>query len=149
MRNYDLEWARTHKGLSQKEASDLLGVTTRTFSRWETGAVEMPRRKWQRFLEITQIEQNELPKRLKYDSEGYPVGFDQTPYHTDDTERDYILECRALFAIEGEEYAERARERARLRELKYYAEDSEQFKEAMALYDKNIYAYDLAGVPLD
>lgn len=66
-KNFDLIWAREHTGLTQAQAAKLLTeaglpTTPLTICRWETGATEIPRRKWFKVLEVFKLTQADIPK---------------------------------------------------------------------------------------
>ncbi len=63
MKNDDLIWVRENAGLSQKQASDLLGVSRRTFIRWETGDTQIPNVKWNAFLIAVNTPESAIPKK--------------------------------------------------------------------------------------
>lgn len=109
---FDLKWAREWAGLTQAQAAEKMGVHRDSFSRWETGATEIPTRKLQLFLRLVDINPQDIPKRpepRRYDSDGYPVGFDREAYELDADAEDAALEI-----IEGDEFDSRQRERYRL-----------------------------------
>jgi hypothetical protein len=101
-----------------------------TFSRWETGAIEIPTRKLQMFLRLVEVDPRDIPKRpepLQYDSKGYPVGFDSKRY---EESRDWDDEEKALRKIEGDKFESREAERARLRDLSDYEDEEENYGSA-------------------
>ena len=61
VKNYDLNWARTHAGLTQAEAAEKMGVDRKTFNRWETGVVNIPRVRWHKFLKILELAVSDIP----------------------------------------------------------------------------------------
>lgn len=63
MKNDDLVWVRENAGLSQKQASELLGVSRRTFIRWETGDTPIPNVKWNAFLIAVNTPESAIPKK--------------------------------------------------------------------------------------
>lgn len=62
VKNFDLVWAREHAGLTQAKAAKLIGVSTRTFIRWETGATRIPERQFNAFLRAADIQREEIPR---------------------------------------------------------------------------------------
>jgi transcriptional regulator with XRE-family HTH domain len=143
VKNYDLVWARERAGWTQDQAARKMDVRRRTFSRWETGAISMPNRKWQAFLRLAQIKEREIPQQRKYDERGFPIGFNKESYDVDDC-TDFMREEAGLREIEGEEHAWRARERYRLLITHYYKgrrDSDEKIRRDMAEYDDMAYAY--------
>lgn len=63
MKNEDLVWVRENAGFSQKQAADLLGVSRRTFIRWEAGDTPIPKVKWNAFLIKVNTTENAIPKK--------------------------------------------------------------------------------------
>ncbi len=63
MKNDDLIWVRENAGLSQKQASELLGVSRRSFIRWETGDTPIPKVKWNAFLIKVNTSEEAIPKK--------------------------------------------------------------------------------------
>lgn len=131
MKNYDLIWAREWAGLTQAQAADQMGVHRVTFTNWETGRCPMPERKWKKFLKHVAVNPQDIPKRLKYDAEGFPEGFNYEDY-----EDNWEAEQAALRKIEGDEYPARDRERERL-QLIYKSEiPNDEVVRHMAEYDE-------------
>lgn len=63
MKNDDLIWVRENAGLSQKQASELLGVSRRSFIRWEAGDTPIPKVKWNAFLIKVNTSEEAIPKK--------------------------------------------------------------------------------------
>jgi transcriptional regulator with XRE-family HTH domain len=143
VRNHDLVWARESAGWTQEQAAKKMDVRRRTFSRWETGAVSMPNRKWQAFLKLAQVKEYEIPEQRKYDERGFPVGFNIDAYMVEG-DFDFVREEAALKALEGAEHKWRARERYRLLVMhlaKGAPDASDQVRRYMAEYDDMADAY--------
>jgi hypothetical protein len=75
-KNHALIFAREHAGLTQAEAAELVTVSARTFSRWETTAVQMPNRKWNKFLRAVNLTAADIPKPPECDATSYPVNIE-------------------------------------------------------------------------
>jgi len=67
VKNSNLAWVRENAGLSQQAAADLIQVTRRTFNRWETGAVAIPKIKWNLFLLKVNTPESAIPKVKEWD----------------------------------------------------------------------------------
>lgn len=80
VKNYELNWARTHAGLTQAEAAEKMGVSRVTFTRWETGAVDMPPARWARFLKVVELTANDIPVDAEPEVPKYIDGELSTPY---------------------------------------------------------------------
>ena len=112
--DHRLVWARKELGITQAQAAAKMKVDRMTFSRWESGAQPMPARQWKRFIDITGLDERGIPKPLEYNAEGYPIGFDRTPYLADemcDGKHLWDLEEEALAKIEGAEHEARSDKR--------------------------------------
>lgn len=79
-KNYELNWARTHSGLTQTEAAEKMGVDRKTFNRWETGIVEMPPARWTKFLKIIELSAKDIPAPEMAEVPKYVDGELSTPY---------------------------------------------------------------------
>lgn len=144
-KNFNLSWARKNAELTQQEVAAALGVDTDTVGRWERGVRRMPRKQWQSFIKLVGVDARGVapymppqsdpsqradcgaPRTRKYDSWGYPVGFDRrrcidiaidiTLHRDKDGDAVYDdafssdLEEAALSEIEGVEHASRRQER--------------------------------------
>lgn len=79
-KNYELNWARTHAGLTQAEAAEKMGVNRITFSRWEVGTVAIPPARWAKFLKLIEVSAEDIPAEGLEVVPEYIDGELSTPY---------------------------------------------------------------------
>ncbi len=79
-KNYELNWARTHAGLTQAEAAEKMGVNRITFSRWEVGTVAIPPARWAKFLKLVEVSAKDIPAEGLEVVPEYIDGERSTPY---------------------------------------------------------------------
>lgn len=96
-KNHALISARELAGLTQKEAGELLEVSTRTFSRWETNAVQIPNRKWNKFLRLVNLTAADIPKPQEHDAAKYPVNIEPAAPTVKKEMVDYVMIDRARY----------------------------------------------------
>ena len=134
-KSYDFKYARECARLSQKEAGEIVGVGRSTVVRWEKGEAEIPILKFRAFLSAVDISKENIPpplEHLKYKPNGYPEGFDRTPY---ELTGDFDAEEAALAELEGDTHAEKARYRFLVIARRYGREEVERHMKA---YDTEI-----------
>ncbi len=78
VKNYELIWARNHAGITQQQASEMMGVNRVTFARWEINAVQVPAYKMAKFLRLIDLKPSDIPAEMEPPS--HIDGERSTPY---------------------------------------------------------------------